>query len=170
MTAAKRKTLSLSPAARRHASPTKAAPSRRLKTVIVEHQQAAPAVLSFKETPPTFIQLFGKVREKSTVGANVLVLREWMRLEGLPAIPERLTVTAFARVVSRFLTPRHAWPHFEGDIRGRQKAEIFLAHWASALLFRVMAGGEPKLRDWVPGIIPEKAALYAPEYFGWKVA
>ena len=155
---AKRKPLSLS------AAPAAKAPAvkdrRGKKTVVFTVQDRRPAVIPFQEPPVSYAELFAEAT-KTSIGSHIHVIRMWMEQEGLPTIPERISIPAFASVCARFLLPRANWPHF--GPKERKPAEVFIAEWSNKLFGRLLAGEEPKpkpeLASW---IVPEIAAFYAP--------
>jgi hypothetical protein len=157
-----RSTLKLTHAPIAHTSPVKPPnPKRGKRTVIPDKPPVAascgPRIVKFKEPRVQFSDLFA-FRPQST-GEKISVIRTWLHLEGLPEIPEKLSIAEFATIAARFLLPRHAWPLFSG----RRPAEAFISEWAPKLLPKVIAHGpanQPKTQPaWlVPGI----EALYEP--------
>lgn len=96
--------------------------------VVLQHAKPKPPRVEFEE-------LFGK-RQRQTTGEAVLILREWMRQNGLPEISEHFRVCEFASVFERFVKPRCHWRHFYRH--EEHEARRFLEQWASALLPHLM--------------------------------
>jgi hypothetical protein len=148
--------------------------NRGKKTVIIDKKPAAQPhrqVVGFKEPTVSYQDIFGAYPTKTTVGAYISIIRAYLHREGVPEIPERISVTSFATVAARFLLPRHAWPLFNGKVVGdKDRAVKFLRKWAQDLLFKSYGEvGKPQnaLPSW---IMPEIAAFYDPQILKGRTA
>lgn len=150
------------------------AKDRRKKTVIIEKKPNADTVRRFKRPTgtPDYVEVFGSFKpHMRSTGEDIMILRAYMHLEGLPEIPENRGLLTFATVFSRFVLARCVWPFFPDSASGRASARKFLKTQADLQLPRVIAGGKPKPQPYLHSqMIPELSAFYAPEYFGLGAA
>ena len=72
---------------------------------------------------------------KRTTGEEILIIRSFMHMQGLPEIPEHFTIPQFASAMQWYLRPRYAWQHFYG--REITEARRFISEWARVLLPRL---------------------------------
>lgn len=122
------------------------------------------AVAQFRRVDgtPSFFEVFGKDKpEQRSVGENILILRAYMHLNGLPPIDERETIPVFATIFARHVLPRRSWPLFGSS--QKTHAEAFIAEWACKTLGATLDGRKAKEQLLLPGwALPDRAALYTP--------
>ncbi len=156
------------------AATPRVAKDRQKKTVIVTNKPRAATVSYFKRPKgtPNYAEVFGvfKPYMRST-GEDIMILRTYMHLEGLPEVPENRGILAFATVLSRFVLPRCKWPFFADTPIGRAEARTFLKQQADLRLPRAIAGGKPKPQPYLHSQMNAGlAAFYNPVYFGLGIA
>ena len=151
-------------------SPVEPHKPRRGKRTIIPAKPAVAAscgrlVLAFKPPRVEYAELFAF--KPQSIGERIAIVRAWMAKEGLPEIPEEVSIATFATICARFLLPRHAWPLFER----RREAEAFITEWASKLLPIILDGGPAKAgKAQASWMVPEIAALYNPALLRAKYA